>query len=171
MAEFANAGMDKRAPRIDDIPPAGRAGTVDPWGELREHGYEQWPTLCVPFAPKVGFGDKPMDRVQAILNHLMMALGIPAHVRQSEPQEKLFERVNNRLRTLATPSRFRDQVERWYCLFVPDDSDASMRKLREWLPALRICALSAAEAIPDEDDLIALLTRFYSRKRKRMANA
>ena len=45
-----------------------------------------------------------------------------------------------------------------------------MRKLAEMLPELRICGLTRAEAIDEEEELVDQLAKFYGRKRKRMAN-
>jgi hypothetical protein len=96
-------------------------------------------------------------------------VNIPDLVKKNESQENLFKRVNQHLKAKAT-SRFGSETQRWYYLYVPDDRDEGVRKLAELLPELRICGLTREAAIENEDELVELLTQFYARKRKRMAN-
>jgi hypothetical protein len=85
LAEHFSAGIDNRSPKLISIPPAEKEGADDPWKDLRQHGHEHWPTLCIPFEPPVGFGDDAMDRAVAILNHLLVAFNIDSLVKSHFP--------------------------------------------------------------------------------------
>jgi hypothetical protein len=166
MAEFFNAGLDDRDVDLTDIPPAKRKGAMDLWKEVRQSGYEKWPTLCIPMEPKHGFGKDPLDRARSILGHLILQFRIPGDL----PEEEKFKRANARLHTLAEPAY--GKGARWFYLFTSDGRDESMQKLGEVLPALRLCALESSQSIDDEEELMAeLRDKFYVRKRKRVANA
>jgi hypothetical protein len=111
LAECFCAGIDDRPIALDDIPPAKKKDTVDPWKDLREHGHDQWPTLCIPMEPKCGFEKDSMDRPRAILSHLVRQFRIPGHLSEAEQ----FRRVNQRVLGHAEPGF--GHGGRWFYLF------------------------------------------------------
>jgi hypothetical protein len=151
VAELYNARLDGRPVEYDQE----SLDKADPWGILR-----------APLDPVIGFGEKPDDKALTILKDLVQVAKIaPARVTNASI-EKLAKLVNEHIQTLADP-----KIQRWprrmYLLIQTDHDKINAKKLKQWLPDLRLCYLDEPHADDEEGKLCTVLHQFFDRKRKR----